>query len=78
LRISWETILNKGKALELYSSFVKKGSLVFDVGANEGNRTAIFLELGAKVVAVEPQAECIAKLESTFGSKIHLVKKGFR
>ncbi len=68
--------LNKGKRLDLYGNFIKKGSLVFDVGANEGNRTAIFLELGAKVVAVEPQAECIAKLESTFGSKIHLVKKG--
>ena len=68
--------LNKGKRLEMYSDFVKKGSLVFDVGANEGNRTDIFLQLGAKVVAVEPQAECIAKLESKFGNKIELIKKG--
>ena len=68
--------MNKGKRLEMYGSFIKKGDLVFDVGANEGNRTDIFLELGAKVVAVEPQAECIAKLEAKFGSKIELVKKG--
>lgn len=68
--------LNKSKRLDMYSDFVKRDSLVFDIGANEGNRTAIFLALGAKVVAVEPQAECIAKLESKFGDKINLVKKG--
>jgi FkbM family methyltransferase len=68
--------LNKQKRLEMYSQFVKKDSLVFDVGANEGNRTAIFLEIGAKVVAVEPQKDCIAILEKKFGNKISLVKKG--
>ena len=31
--------LNKGKRLEMYSDFVKKGSLVFDVGAACQNRT---------------------------------------
>lgn len=30
------------------------GFLVFDVGANRGQRTAVFLELGARVVALEP------------------------
>lgn len=68
--------LNKGKRLNMYSDFIKKGDLVFDIGANEGNRTDIFLALGAKVVAVEPQAECIAKLEAKFGNKIELIKKG--
>jgi FkbM family methyltransferase len=28
--------------------------LIFDVGANKGNKTAVFLRLGARVVAVEP------------------------
>lgn len=68
--------LNRGKRLAMYGQFIKKGDLVFDVGANEGNRTDIFLELGAKVVAVEPQPECIAKLEAKYGDKITLVKKG--
>lgn len=68
--------LNKGKRLNMYSDFVQSGDLVFDIGANEGNRTEIFLSLGAKVVAVEPQAECIAKLEAKFGDKIDIVKKG--
>jgi len=30
------------------------GDVIFDVGANEGQKTDIFLRLGAKVVAVEP------------------------
>lgn len=32
----------------------REGDLIFDVGANQGYKTHIFLELGAKVVAVEP------------------------
>ena len=32
----------------------QKGDVIFDVGANEGQKTDIFLRLGAKVVAVEP------------------------
>ncbi len=39
----------------LYARFVSKGDLVFDVGAHVGHRTASFLRLGARVVAVEPQ-----------------------
>src|SRR5271155_1700224 len=31
-----------------------RGCLVFDVGANHGTKTDIFLKLGARVVAVEP------------------------
>jgi FkbM family methyltransferase len=32
----------------------RKGDLVFDLGANQGYKTGIFLELGARVVAVDP------------------------
>lgn len=32
----------------------REGDLIFDVGANQGSKTAIFLSLGARVVAVEP------------------------
>lgn len=39
----------------LYARFVTKGDLVFDIGAHVGHRTASFLRLGARVVAVEPQ-----------------------
>lgn len=33
---------------------LRPGSLVFDVGANDGFKTAILLRLGARVVAIEP------------------------
>jgi len=32
----------------------RKGDLIFDVGANVGDKTDVFLRLGARVVAVEP------------------------
>lgn len=70
------TIFKEKDRMKMYEAFIKPGSLVFDVGANEGNRTDIFLKLGAKVVAVEPQSECIQKLESKFGNRIELIKKG--
>jgi FkbM family methyltransferase len=69
------TALQKNKQKELYSQFVKPNSLCFDVGANVGNRTAIFLELGAKVVMVEPQKECYQALEKRFPN-LPLIKKG--
>jgi FkbM family methyltransferase len=43
--------------LEFYRSLLCEHgapALVFDVGANRGQRTGIFVELGARVVAVEP------------------------
>jgi FkbM family methyltransferase len=32
----------------------RRGCLVFDIGANHGSKTSIFLKLGARVLAVEP------------------------
>jgi 16S rRNA A1518/A1519 N6-dimethyltransferase RsmA/KsgA/DIM1 with predicted DNA glycosylase/AP lyase activity len=52
--------------IAFYSQFIKKGDLCFDIGANVGNRTDTFLKLGAKVVAVEPQPDCLAVLNSQF------------
>ena len=54
--------------VEFYRRFIKPGDVVFDVGANVGNRSVVFLELGARVVAVEPQDKCGRELERRFGS----------
>ncbi len=59
-----------------YKQFVKSDDLVFDVGANIGNRIDAFLSCGAKVVAVEPQPLCTTMLEQKFGNKIFLEKIG--
>jgi FkbM family methyltransferase len=47
---------------ELYREFVRPGELVFDIGANIGENTTLFAELGASVVAVEPVEACAAAI----------------
>jgi FkbM family methyltransferase len=51
---------------EFYGRFIKAGDLCYDIGANVGNRTSVFLELGARVVAVEPQSSCVERLRDAF------------
>ncbi len=64
------------KLKAFYGAFIQKGDLVFDVGANFGSRVKTFLSLGARVVAIEPQPECINFLKSMYASQITLVQKG--
>lgn len=52
------------QALAFYGKFVSAGDLCFDVGANRGNRTSVFLDLGANVIAVEPQRDCVDALRA--------------
>jgi FkbM family methyltransferase len=45
-----------------YRHLIQPGDLVFDIGANVGAKTEIFLSLGAYVVAVEPNALCALRI----------------
>lgn len=47
---------------EFYAPFINPGDLVFDVGANIGSYSELFTELGAKVVAIEPNPRCCKTL----------------
>ncbi len=60
-----------------YSDYIREGDLVFDVGANHGNRTEVYLSLGARVVAFEPQPVCAKDLTSRFSKdpRFTLVQK---
>jgi len=49
-----------------YQQFVSEGDLVFDIGANRGERTEAFVRLGAKVVAAEPNPYCANLLKQIF------------
>lgn len=49
-----------------YAGLIGKADIVFDVGANVGQRSEIFSQLAARVVAFEPQAECVRHLKSRF------------
>lgn len=53
----------------LYRGFVRRGELVFDVGAHVGDRVASFSRLGARVVAVEPQPAMVRVLRLLYGRR---------
>ena len=59
--------VRKERIRSFYASFIRKNGLAFDVGANHGDRVETFLSLGARVVAVEPQPNCLADLYAKFG-----------
>ncbi len=65
-------IIRRKKMPGFYAKFVRKGDLCFDIGAHAGLITGIFLELGAKVVAVEPQPLC-HEITKKYGSNKNLV-----
>lgn len=51
----------------LNRQFVPDGGLAFDIGAHVGDRTASFLRLGARVVALEPQPRVFRALRLIHG-----------
>jgi FkbM family methyltransferase len=65
----------ESERISFYSQFFNQNDLVFDIGANYGNRTSVFLSLGAKVVALEPQEHCLKYLKKKFGNKVDIVAK---
>lgn len=69
----WHTLLGWEQQIRerrLYSAFVRSRDLVFDIGANHGAKSAAFLSLGARVVAVEPDPWCVTLLERRFAREI--------
>jgi FkbM family methyltransferase len=47
----------RGREVDFYRGLLhgfRQGDLIFDIGANDGTKTDVFLRLGALVVAVEP------------------------
>lgn len=57
---------HKKRMIEHYKQFIKSGDLVFDIGANLGERTKVFRAIGAKVIAVEPTNYCVHYLRALF------------
>jgi FkbM family methyltransferase len=65
----WKWTDEDAKRARFYEEFIRPDDLVFDVGANLGNRTKVFCELGARVVAFEPQTACYEFLTRVFARK---------
>jgi FkbM family methyltransferase len=60
-----------------YAQFVRPGDLCFDIGAHVGNRLWALSKLGARVVALEPQPDCMHLLRRWYGHRpdIELVEQ---
>jgi len=57
----------------LYRQFVAQGSLAFDIGANRGDVTETFLDLGAgTVVAVEPNPALADLIRHRYGNRVRV------
>jgi FkbM family methyltransferase len=68
LNNSWYQNWKRKRMIRFYSEFVQKGSLCFDVGANIGRYSEVFLQLGGNVVAIEPIAENYHALVDMFAN----------
>ena len=55
------------RMVRLYGRFLGPGDLGFDIGAHVGSRVRAWRSLGARVVAVEPQPDCLGVLRLFFG-----------
>ncbi|HEY8479026.1 MAG TPA: FkbM family methyltransferase [Spirillospora sp.] len=55
------------RASRLYGEFLRPGDLAFDIGAHVGGRVRVWRHLGARVVAVEPQPDCLRVLRFFYG-----------
>lgn len=64
-----ERLESRRQEVHFYESVLvgfQRGGLIFDIGANEGAKTEVFLKLGARVVAVEPDDACSRHLAERF------------
>jgi FkbM family methyltransferase len=50
-----------------YALFLGPGDIGFDIGAHVGSRVRAWRRLGARVIAVEPQPDCLRVLRLFFG-----------
>ena len=58
---------HEARMTALYGRFLKPGGLAFDIGAHVGDRIGAFRQLGARVVALEPQPLCYRVIEAVYG-----------
>ena len=55
------------RLVNFYRQFLGPGDVAFDLGAHVGSRVRAWRKLGARVVAVEPQPDCLRVLRLFFG-----------
>jgi FkbM family methyltransferase len=61
------------RMVRFYEPLIRPGDLCFDIGAHVGNRLNVWSRLGARIVAVEPQPQCMALLRRLYGQAGNIV-----
>jgi FkbM family methyltransferase len=56
-----------------YKQFIQPNALVFDIGTNVGNRSDVFLALGAKTICIEPNKKLVEVLKFKFAKNKNAV-----
>ncbi len=79
VRTAYQCIFDRAKLVDrmqmraFYAPFVRRGDLVFDVGAHFGKYAECFTALGATVIAIEPNPSCCDSLRRLARSRdIHV------
>jgi FkbM family methyltransferase len=64
-----EVLVSRRREEEFYRKLLvglQRNGLIFDIGANRGDKTEVFLKLGVRVVSVEPDDACRVILRDRF------------
>lgn len=66
LAMYYGQVWRRGRMEAFYGAFLRPGEVAFDVGSHVGNRVRAWRRLGARVVAIEPQPDCLAVLRALY------------
>lgn len=55
------------RMVRFYGQFLRPGDVGFDIGAHVGSRVRAWRRLGVRVIAIEPQPDCLRILNLFFG-----------
>lgn len=69
----WRKYKKQKKLNKFYRELKVSDKLCFDVGANEGIRTEALLNCKSKVIAFEPQPECLQQLNKKYKNNSNLI-----
>lgn len=78
LKRRYAALMRHRRLLRIYRPLVAKDDLCFDIGAHSGSWSKVWLRLGARVVAVEPQPDLVAKYLVPLGVSVERVAVGDR
>jgi len=72
-RVNGEIRKQRQREIAFYSELLRPGSLVFDIGANLGQKSDVFLAAGFRSIILEPNRFCESSLNLQFSRNSNAV-----